>query len=493
MDDSFFGDRPGASHHRALSITAEFAPLIKVGGLADVAGTLPSYLGKQGWDTRTLMPLYPQLDALAGNWPIVHREDLVLCGAAVVRMGEHAGNTLLLLDAPQLFGELAAPYQAMTGDWAEVARRFAALSEMGACLAAAGLQDGWRPDVVHAHDWHAALATHLIKLRNIPVGTALTLHNASFQGILTYDDAHRIGLPQSWLTKEADHYGHTSFLKAGIQTADVVTTVSPNYARELLQPETGMAMDGYLRARGARFRGILNGIDVAAPRRRSVNAHLAHKRRMRAELCAEFNLRSDGPLAVIVSRLTAQKGLDIVMDVWSALDECDSSLILVGTGDSAIEDGFRSIRRKHPNRVGLCLAYSSELAARLFTGGDCILIPSRFEPCGLTQMYAMEQGTIPIATAVGGLADTIIDATPAALKAKAATGILLPGAEPRHLSRALHHMCALHAQPAVWRQMQINAMRMDFSWDEAAADYAAVYRQARELYPSRGGGSDFAR
>lgn len=460
-----------AAGRHVLSVAAEYAPLVKVGGLADVAGALPGQLRVQGWEMLTLLPRYGVLAEMSADWPEIHAAPDFFGGRGAVRMGRHGQDVLLLLDAPHLFGRPGTPYGNDGADWPDNPRRFAALACMGAALAQGA--GGWHPQILHAHDWHAALAPCLLRRAGSPVKTVLTIHNAAFQGVVDYGTAETLGLPAGWLGPDLDHYGHVSLLKGGILCADAVTTVSPRYAWELLQPETGMAMDPYLRSRGDRFRGILNGVE-AAPRPPAARV-LAAKHRARAALLFEFGLTGGGPLAVIVSRLTGQKGLDIVMEAWAALDDCAISLIVLGTGEPQVEAGFRAMRDRAPGRVGLSLEYSADLAQRLFLGGDCILIPSRFEPCGLTQMQAMAAGTVPVATAVGGLADTIIDATPAALRAGAATGVLFPAAEPRHLSHAVRRLCALHGQPGVWRRMQLNGMRMDFGWSRAAAEYAGLY------------------
>lgn len=464
---------------RILGVAAEYAPLVKAGGLADVTAALPRYLRAEGCEIRTLLPCYPALREISADWPEVRVFPDFFGGRAAIRMGLWKGEMLLLLDAPHLFDRAGSPYGADGKDFPDNARRFAALSVMAAILAAQGLPDHWRPAVLHAHDWHCALAPWLLRRRGAKVGSVLTIHNAAFQGVFPASVAADLGCEVPVPDPDLEHYGQLCFLKAGLLSADEVTTVSPHYARELTLPETGMAMDVALRSRGERFRGILNGVERTPPSQ--YRRKLAAKCARRAALLSEFGLSGSGPLAVVVSRLTEQKGLDLIIAAEAALTEGDFSLILVGAGDPAIENGLRALQERLPGRVGLHLQFCTRLAQRLFEGGDCILIPSRFEPCGLTQMQAMAEGTIPVGTAVGGLSDTIIDATPAALRAGVATGFLFPSPTEANFTHALGRVRQLYDQQAQWLKMQRNAMRMDFGWSEAAAEYASVYRSAARM------------
>lgn len=471
---------------RVLSVASECVPLVKTGGLADVVGALPAALARQGWEMRVLLPAYRSLRGrLADMREVWHEADL-WGGDGRVFAGEVEGISVLLLDAPHLFDRDGGPYSGPAGDHADNAARFAALSWVGARIARAGLA-GWKPDVLHAHDWQAGLAPAYLAYGGTGgVGSVLTIHNIAFQGWAGADQIEALRLPREAFHPGAlEYYGGLSSLKAGLVTADRITTVSPTYADELMRPEFGMGLQGVIAARAAVVSGILNGVDTAVwSPEAEVTPYSARsmkgKAANRAGLCAEFGLvPPKGPLAIVVSRLTDQKGIDLLPEVVPDFIAAGGGLIVLGSGDPALEGAMRALEARHQGAVAVRIGYDEGLSHRMFAGADAVLVPSRFEPCGLTQMYGLRYGTLPVVAAVGGLADTVIHASPAALAAGVATGITFHPTDATAFGQALRHLADLHADPKVWAQMQKNAMRQDVGWDASAARYAALYEGIR--------------
>ena len=461
---------------RVLSVTSECVPLVKTGGLADVAGALPGALAGQGVEMRTILPGYPAvLAAQPGAAPLREIPDL-FGGPARILRGDLGGTVLYLLDAPHLYARDGTPYLGPDGkDWPDNPQRFAALDRAAALIAAEGLE-GWRPQLLQLHDWQAGLTPlYLRQLGVQDVRTLLTIHNIAFQGIAP---AHLLGalqLPAHLFNPQGfEYWGKISALKAGIVFADKVSTVSPTYAEELLTPEFGMGLEGVLASRAGDFTGILNGIDLEAWQ--PPYDAPAGKAPLRRALRTEFGLPdSDGPLCVVISRLTGQKGLDLLLDALPTLLDCGGQLAVLGSGDSALESAFRDAAQRYPG-VGLRLGYDEALAHRMIAGGDAILVPSRFEPCGLTQLYGLRFGTLPVVSLTGGLADTVINASAAGLAAGVATGLQFRPVDASALSRALRRLCALWRQPEIWTRMARNAMAQPVGWDASAAAYAALFR-----------------
>ncbi len=463
-----------------LSVASECAPLVKTGGLADVAGALPGALRPLDIRMRTLLPGYPQVMAETREAAEVWRSDDLFGGPARVLATMAGVLDLLVLDAPHLFDRPGQIYLGPDGrDWPDNPERFAGLSLAAAEIAGRGA-DGWRPDILHCHDWQAGLAPVYLRDRfpDASVGIVQTIHNVAFQGLAPADRLQALGLPQSGMHPDGfEYWGQISALKAGLVRADRITTVSPTYAAELLTPEFGMGLDGVLRARRDRLSGILNGVDLSdwAPPYRLASGKVKHKARLRAEMGLP---EAEGPLCVVVSRLTEQKGLDLLLEALPALLKGGGQLALLGSGAADLELAFERAAT-HPN-VAVRLGYDEALSRMLVAGGDAILVPSRFEPCGLTQLYGLLHGTIPVVTLTGGLADTVIPATPAGLRAGVATGLQVHPITADALGRALTQLCALYARTEVWRRMQRNAMRQPVGWDRSAEEYAALYRALSE-------------
>nr|WP_126975496.1 glycogen synthase GlgA [Frigidibacter oleivorans] len=478
-----------AGLRRVLSVASECVPLIKTGGLADIAGALPSAMAAQGWDMRVLMPAYPgMLDRIAEAAEVWSHPDLfggparILAGMAGTAPAE---VPMLLLDAPHLFDRPGGPYLGTDGrDHPDNPERFAALSWVAAEIAAEGLSDGWRPELVHAHDWQGALAPVYLRYRGIACASVLTIHNIAFQGLTGAHRLHGLRLPeQAFWDGTLEYYGQISMLKAGLIAADRITTVSPNYARELLRPDFGMGLEGVIASRAGAMVGILNGIDTqvwnpeADPRIIPFNARtLKLKAQNRDRLREDFGLTHvPGPLAVVVSRMSWQKGLDLLPEVVDGFVARGGGLAVLGAGDAAISVALAGVVARYPGRVALRTGYDETLPHRMFAGGDAVLVPSRFEPCGLTQMYGLRYGAVPVVSAVGGLADTVIHANRVALDAGCATGVVFPQVDATGLSQALDQLCDLYAEPAVFRAMQRAGMKQDMGWRRSAAAYARLY------------------
>lgn len=471
-----------------LAVASEIFPVVKTGGLADVTGALPPALKRLGIHVRTLVPGYPQvLAALAGAVEAVEVPDLV-GGPARILFGAAAGLPLAVLDAPQLFHRPGGPYGDHGGDYPDNPIRFAALAHAAGRIAAGGLGGGV-PDLVHAHDWQAGLVPAVMAASAIRPATVMTVHNLAFQG--QYDGAifPSLGLPPAFFDLHGvEYYGGVGFLKAGLFFADRISTVSPTYACEIMTHAGGMGLEGLLRSRSGDVRGILNGIDTeiwdpaedARLPARFTARKLQKRARNKAALAAQLGL-DDAPEALlfgIVSRLTWQKGLDFALEVVPEIVAAGGMLAVVGAGDAALEAAWSEMARRYPGRVGTWVGYSEDLAHMVQGGSDALLVPSRFEPCGLTQLCALRYGALPVAARVGGLADTIVDANAMALAAGAGTGFLFSPADGEHLGIALRRVFARWADRKGWEAMQKRAMATDVGWSVAAAGYADLYREA---------------
>lgn len=479
---------------KVLSVASEAVPLVKTGGLADVAGALPGALAAQGVEVTTFIPGYPAVLAKLGKGKAIHKWDTLLGSPARLLAGTIGDHKLLVLDSPALFAREGGPYSDGSGrDWDDNWRRFAAFARAAADIAG-GAVKGRSFDLVHVHDWQTGLVPAYLRLAPFAGGRAvpsiITIHNMAFQGYYPAEVFPQLGLPpEAWTVDGVESYGGVGFLKAGMQLADAITTVSPTYAGEVRSIEFGMGLEGLVQARSNRVHGILNGIDTAEWNPASdphlaatyTAGKLAARAKNKRAVEQAFGLdRGDGPLFVVVSRLTWQKGMDVLAEVLDHLVGIGGRLALLGAGDAEIEQRFLAAAARHPGRIGVRLGYDEAASHRLQGGGDAILIPSRFEPCGLTQLYGLAYGCVPIVSRTGGLADTVIDANPAALAAEVATGIQMNAVSHNALAMAISRAVELYAQPATWKRLQKNGMQADFSWGASGAAYAALYRQLIE-------------
>ncbi|MFT3670807.1 glycogen synthase GlgA [Aestuariivirga sp.] len=472
-----------------LSVASEVFPLIKTGGLADVVGALPSALKQHGVAMRVLVPGYPAVMKWLATGKTLHNYADLFGGPARVMFAEVAGMELMAVDAPHLYERPGNPYVGADGkDWPDNALRFAALSTVAADIGRGALKT-WTPDVLHLHDWQAALAAVDVRHRGGP-RTVVTVHNIAFQGQFPASVFPRLGLPAAAYAMEGlEYYGNVGFLKGGLATADMITTVSPTYAREICTPEFGMGLDGLLRARRQNTIGIVNGIDtevwnpatdkaLAAPYGAKT---MAKRKDNKRELEKRFGLEpGDGILHGVVSRLTWQKGLDILANLLDWLVANGGRLAVVGTGEPGIENAFAAAAQRHPGRIAIVAKYDEALSHLVQGGADTMLVPSRFEPCGLTQLYGLRYGCVPVVARTGGLADTVIDANEAALSAGVATGFQFSPVDEPSLQNALQRAGTMFTTaPAEWTRLQTNGMAADVSWERSAAHYADLYKQMK--------------
>ncbi|MEZ5841332.1 MAG: glycogen synthase GlgA [Hyphomicrobiales bacterium] len=491
---------------RVLFVASECFPLVKTGGLADVVGALPLALSRLGTDVRVLLPNYPQVAGSLGRTRVIGR--FRERGGEVTLLSATAGGlNVIALDAPHLFDRPGTPYNTPEGqDWPDNHVRFATLAGIAARIACEGV-DGWRPDVVHAHDWQAGLTPFYIRLATVPCArTVFTIHNMAYQGVVPATELDTLGIPSRFYTADGmEYWGALSLLKSGIVYSDRVTTVSPTYAQELRTGEFGMGLEGTVSARAADFSGILNGIDdnVWNPRTdkllpatystKDMDGKAANKAALQAAFGLEVN--PTRPVFAVISRLAYQKGLDILLAVLPELIERGGQLVLLGSGDPDLQRAYMDAAAGHPGRVGVRIGYDEPLSHLAQAGADAIIIPSRFEPCGLTQLYALRYGTLPIVARTGGLADTVIDANDAALARNIGTGFVFYPVNADRLRFAVERAIALwYGAPDVWQRLRANAMAQPVGWRASAERYLELYRSlpARGPEPAKEAGKNGA-
>lgn len=474
---------------RVLAVASEVYPLVKTGGLADVVGALPRALASEGIVVRTLVPGYPAVMAAIGEADAAFTYADCFGGGASIRLAHAGGLDLAVLDAPHLFARDGGPYAGPDGvEFADNALRFAALARAAADVGR-GAVPAFIPAVVHAHDWQAGLAPAYLHYGPQPrPATVLTVHNLAFQGRFPDVTLDTLGLPpQAWSMEGVEYFGAVGYLKAGLALADRITTVSPTYAAEIRTPEGGMGLDGLLRHRAHALRGILNGIDDAVwdpatdPRipYHFTAARRAGRARNRVSLRKRLGLAPspEAPLFSVVSRFSWQKGLDLVLEALPAILRQGGQLAVLGSGDRELETAYVDAARAHPGRVAVQLGYDEDLAHQLQAGSDVILVPSRFEPCGLTQMCALRYGALPLVARVGGLADTVVDTTDASVAAGAATGFQFVPVTTAELVATIDRALALWKDPPRWRKLQSRAMAAEVGWRHSARQYAQLYRE----------------
>lgn len=468
---------------KVLFVTPEALPFVKTGGLGDVAYALPAALASLGADVRILLPGYPAvLDGLPGARTVAELAGLPgQASSARLLFGTiEGGARVYAIDCASLYARPGNPYLGPDGsDWPDNYRRFGALGR----VAADWPVPDWRPEIVHGNDWQSGLAPAYLALAGgHRPATVFTIHNLAFQGLFPPPVMAELALPPaSFSVQGLEYYGKVGFLKAGLWYADKLTTVSPTYAEEIQSEPLGFGLQGLLRGRAGDLVGILNGVDTAVwdP---AADIHLkVHydadrldgKARAKEALCQELGLDdAPGPLAVAVTRLTEQKGMDLVLAALPAFLAAGGQLAILGTGEAALETAFAEAARAAPGRIAVRIGYDEPLAHRLQGGGDLVLVPSRFEPCGLTQMYGLRYGTLPLVRRTGGLADTVIDGE---------TGFVFGPATAEAFVGAWRRAVDAFADPLLWREMQRRAMRVDVSWHGSAERYLALYRSLARI------------
>ncbi len=478
---------------RVLYAASEAYPLIKTGGLADVGGALPTALRHVGVDARLLLPAYPgvidtiQGAPVGGPFPILPGIAPVQLIQGVMPGGE---TPVYAVACAPLYERLGGPYTDPDGhDWADNVLRFGVLSRVAAAIGTRTSPAGWFPDIVHCNDWQTGLTpAYLAYAPDALARSVISVHNLAFQGNFP---PYTLGLlelpPASFSLFGLEFHGYLSFLKAGLYYADRITTVSPTYAQEIQTAAFAYGMEGVLTERSSRLTGILNGIDTAqwdpaadtclpAPySARKLTGKAADKRALQQRL--GLNTDPETPILGMVSRMTWQKGVDLVLDIVPDLMEQPVQLAILGSGDRGYEARWRELAAQMPGRIGVQIGYDERLAHLIEGGADIFLMPSRFEPCGLNQMYSMRYGTPPAVRRTGGLADSVVDTTPKTLADGTATGFVFDGANTREFIACLLRALLLQGQTAAWRKVQRNGMSLDFSWEHSARQYLDIYRQ----------------
>ena len=479
---------------KLLFAASEAYPLVKTGGLADVAGSLPEVLRQQGVDVRLLLPAYGDLLESLSSPPELVTE-LVLAGEPVRILETHLPGTMLvtwLVDHPLFSQREGNPYHDQLGNpWVDNAQRFMLLSRAAAHISTGDSTLRWRPDVLHCNDWHTGPAIALVHLQDQRPLTVFTIHNLAHMGLFDRDTFSQLQLPEHWWQDDAlEFYDQCSFIKGGLVYADYITTVSPGYAREICASPGGMGLEGLLLQRRDCLQGILNGIDVDTwnpatdlhIEQRYDADSLEAKARNKTSLQQALGLAqcADRPLLGFVGRLAQQKGLELILPVLDEILELPAQLVFLGTGDAGYEQQLQSLADAHPVGMAVDLAYNETMAHRIEAAADIFLMPSLFEPCGLNQLYSLRYGTLPLVRAVGGLADTVVDATAESVKNASATGFVFREPTVTEFLAALQRAAKQWQDKETWRKLQLTAMAQDFSWQQSAERYLALYNSALE-------------
>ena len=477
---------------RLLFVASEAYPLIKTGGLADIAGSLPEVLRQQGVDVRLLLPAYRQLlDGIDQSRTVAELELAGISLRILATVLPGTGVETWLLDHPSFAERLGNPYHGPDGQpWPDNADRFMLLSRLAAAISTGEAGLDWRPDVLHCNDWHTGPAVALTHLQEQRPLTLFTVHSLAHMGLFDRGTFERLQLPgHFWQDSALEFYDQFSFIKGGLVYADYITTVSPTYAREICESPGGMGLEGLLQARRERLVGILNGIDhgvwnpAADPylEHHYDAANLEGKALEKTALQRSLGLAEldDRPLLGIVGRLVEQKGLELILPALGDILAKPAQVVVLGTGEKRFEEQLQAVARAHPDAMAVILAYDESLAHRIEASADIFLMPSLFEPCGLNQLYSLRYGTLPLVRAVGGLADTVVDATPQALADGTATGFVFGPPDSGEFMSALERAVALWRDQASWRRLQVTAMAQDFSWQRSAARYLELYDSPR--------------
>ncbi len=485
---------------KVLYVCSELYPFLKTGGLADVSAGLPPALTALGCDVRMLLPAFPAIAKQAtgqravaalpcdvtpwGKTPALAPSDIALAELP------HWNTPVYLLRAPSLFDRAGNPYLGPDGiEWPDNAQRFAALGWAAACLGQ-GLDADWVPDIIHCHDWHTGLAPAYVQAfrdqgQRTPA-TVFSIHNLAYQGLFPYESFSTTGLPDSYFGLHGlEYFGQASYMKAALQFSDRITTVSPSYAQEILTEAMGCGLDGLLRERAHLLSGILNGVDYQIwdpasdpllPKAFDAK-RLAGKSSVKKALQKKLGLepRPDALVFGVVSRLTAQKGLHLVPQILESLVNSGGQLALLGEGDAALEQAFREAALRFPGQVGICIGYDETTAHTVLGGADVVLVPSAFEPCGLTQLYGLRYGTVPLVRRVGGLADTVVDCTAENHAAQTATGFVFDTLSADALQATMLRAFDLFKDPKAWKVVQRRGMALQFDWHSSAQHYYNLY------------------
>ncbi len=473
---------------KILFATSEMFPLIKTGGLADVSGALPIALQALGADVRVILPYYA---ALRGEW--LEPDDRIwqpeILGQPVTIRASRlkdSGLPVYLVDHPVFSARQGNPYMGPDGNpWHDNPDRFALFCRTVVHFAMQEDNDGWQPDIIHSNDWQTGLIPALLsetkKIKNV-----FTIHNLAYQGVYDRPTFERLGLPWSlWRADALEYWGNMSFLKGGIIFSNFITTVSPTYAKEIQTPKFGYGLDGLLQHHAGKLQGILNGIgsdwdpevDQYLPYHFS-KKDLTGKKQIKTTLQAKLGLpiTARTPLLVHVGRLVEQKGIDLLIQALEQLPDEPIQIIVLGSGEYRFENALQQLAAQRPHQIAVRIGYDEELAHQLEAAADAFLMPSRFEPCGLNQLYSLRYGTCPIVHRVGGLADTVVHADQESITAGTATGIVIDYLDTAAIIWAIRYFQSLYANESVFASIQANGMAQDFGWIPSAKAYLAIYR-----------------
>jgi starch synthase len=473
---------------KILFVTSEAHPLIKTGGLADVSGSLPKALAELSQDVRLIIPKYHALK--------IYNEAKFLCS---LRIDNRLVNlletqmpdnqvTVWLVDYPEYFNHPGNPYVDAEGNsWPDNADRFALFCRIAVEVAMNRAGLNWQPDIVHCNDWQSGLAPALLSLEDDRPATVFTIHNMAYQGLFPAESIQGLNLPgQLWHPEGLEFHHMLSFIKGGLVYADHITTVSPTYALEIQTPAFGYGLEGLLEHRKDDLTGIINGIDLELWDPETdplITQHyqaksLTEKRLNKSELQEKFTLpvTADVPLFGLIGRLVDQKGIDLVIDCLAEMVAMPMQFVLLGAGEKTYEQRLHNLAQLYPGKIAVTIGYDESLAHLIEAGADIFLMPSRFEPCGLNQMYSQRYGTLPIVRKTGGLADTVIDALPHTIANKTATGFVFNEANASSLLEAIKRAMILFDDKKAWAKIQANAMKIDFSWQHSAKLYLELYR-----------------
>jgi starch synthase len=472
---------------KILFVTSEAYPLIKTGGLADVSGSLTKALAELSQDIRLIIPNYQSLKTSEGiRFVCSLRVDNRNVNILETRLPE-TDVVVWLIDYPAYYNYPGNPYTDAHGEaWANNAERFALFCRIAVEVAMNRIRQDWKPDIVHCNDWQSGLVPALLSLETDRPATVFTLHNMAYQGLFPAATAATLNLPGQLLHPNGlEFHNQLSFIKGGLAYADRITTVSPTYALEIQLPELGYGLEGLLVHRKEVLSGIINGIDMEQwnPETDTYIKHhytaksLDNKRLNKSELQARFALPVDEkiPVLALISRLVEQKGIDLLIECLPEMLAMPLQFVLLGDGDKEFAQSLQNLAASYPDKMAITIGYDESLAHLIEAGADIFLMPSRFEPCGLNQLYSQRYGTIPVVRKTGGLADTVIDTSPETLANKTATGIVFNEASAGALMEAVKRVLILYTLPDSWKKMQINAMQKDFSWQRSAEDYLALY------------------
>ncbi len=474
---------------KILFVTSEAHPLIKTGGLADVCGSLPKALAELGQDIRIILPNYSAIkreadvyykSTLRSNDIDVNLLETRLPGTKVI---------VWLVDYQPFYGFPGNPYVDTAGQpWVNNAERFALFCRVATEVAMNRAYLDWQPDIVHGNDWQSGLVPALLSLEANRPATVFTIHNMAYQGVFPKSVNINLDLPEPfWTVDGIEFHGMLSFLKSGLAYSDRITTVSPTYAQEIQTSAFGCGLEGLLQRRRDVLTGILNGIDtehwdpetdpnIPAP----FNETKLHRKWLnKAALQEHFALpvEKKTPVFALISRLVAQKGIDLLLDCLHEILELPLQFVLLGDGDKDFEQQLTTAAKRHPEKMAVKIGFNEALSHLIEAGSDVFLMPSRFEPCGLNQIYSQRYGTLPIVRNTGGLADTVADTLPQSMADLTATGFVFDDANPDTLMEAIKRALVVYSQPKHWRQLQINGMGKEYSWSDSAAQYLQLYEQ----------------